>query len=839
MKLFKFTHLLWSACFIFTLSACQQADKSENLAEANSAKQDNQLTTKSVLQPDSVLIFSKTAGWRHDSIEVATKTIADLVTQQGLTPVVSEDANLFTDDTLKNMAAVVFVNTTGDVLNQPQQIAMERYIQAGGGFVGVHSATDTEHETGDWYWYRRLVGGVFKSHPGDPSNVQKAQLKVVNANHPATETLPEKFSLVDEWYDFVSLSDRRHDLITLDERSYQGGLHGAYHPIAWYHEFDGGRAFYTGIGHSKVTYQNALFLEHLAGGLRYAIGQKNPLDYTKSRPDPRRFQQNVIVKDLKEPVSFDLISDYSAAIITERNGRLLWVDIQQKTHHVMAEFKVFGAGEKSEFGLVAVTLDPDFLHNQLIYLMYDTPDKSGNAELLQRLSQFKVIDKKLDLSSEQVLFEIPFDNTCCHTGGNLEFDNQGNLYIAIGDNTNPFESNDSGPISNIEDRKYHDALRTSANTQDLRGKILRITPDKQGGYSIPSGNLFTSADQGRAEIYVMGVRNPYTIAVDNANGDLYFGDIGPDGKADTETFGPRGYDEINKVSQAGFFGWPAIIGNNIPYRMYDYKNQKSGKLFNPLAVENFSPRNTGLKVLPEAQSALIWYPYARSERFPELGQGGRNALVAGVYPAEKQLAYPEYYQHKLIISDFMRGWLKVVSLDEFDDVVKIENLASDIKLGGPLDLKIAADGRIWVLEYGAQWWPSKAEAQLSVIEFNQGELKKWVDDSAVKPEALSEKTTSDLDHQARLLIAQGKQITKDTACIACHTEYDASVGPAFAKVAAKYGAQTDAKHYIATTIATGSSGKWGEHIMPAHNFLDEATRLKIAAYILSLPPAEK
>src|SRR5690625_5574896 len=140
------------------------------------------------------------------------------------------------------MAAVVFVNTRGDVLNYQQKLAFERYIQAGGGFVGIHSAADTEH---NWHWFRRLVGAAFKSHPDDPSNVQQATVQVVNAHHPSTEGLPRQFDRVDEWYDFSHLSARRNDLLTVDERSYQGGTHGAYHPIAWYHEFDGGRAFYT------------------------------------------------------------------------------------------------------------------------------------------------------------------------------------------------------------------------------------------------------------------------------------------------------------------------------------------------------------------------------------------------------------------------------------------------------------------------------------------------------------------------------------------------------------------------------------------------------------------
>lgn len=805
------------------------SDKEPKLTQAADSN-DHPTTVRSspVGQLQNVLVFSKTTGWRHDSIAAGVDAVSELIRAKGLTPVATEDASVFTDEQLSAMAAIVFVNTTGDILNGQQQLAVERYIQAGGGFVGIHAATDTEHQ-GNWHWYRRLVGAVFASHPGDPSNVQQAQLKVVDARHPSTADLPAQFTMVDEWYDFKSLSDGRKDLLVVDERSYQGGQHGDYHPVAWYHDFDGGRAFYTALGHTAQMYSNPLFLQHLEGGIDYAVAKGAALDYSRVKPDPRRFTRNILVDNLVEPVSFDVTQDYSAAMIGQREGKLLWLDLATQELHTMAEFDVFTPHKKVEFGLVAVAFDPDFANNQIVYVMYDLADASGQADLLQRLSQVKVVDKKLDMNSEQVLFEVPFDNTCCHTGGNLEFDRHGNMFVAMGDNSNPFESNDSGPMNNKPDGTPHDALRSSANSQDLRGKILRITPDKNGGYSIPEGNLFASADDGRPEIYVMGTRNPYTIAVDDNTGALYYGDIGPDGKADTAEFGPKGYDEINKVTKPGFFGWPAVIGNNIPYRMYDYQAEKSGPLFNPLAVENFSPRNTGLKVLPPAQPALIWYPYATSDRFPELGQGGRNALVAGIYPDTENAAYPEYYKGKLIIGDFMRSWIKVVSLDEFDNVVKIEDLAPSVQFAGPLDMKITADGRLWVLEYGTQWWGSSAETKLSVIEF---------DADAVLPAYEEQADTANLadggGHQAQIEIAEGKEAAQSTSCVACHKERESSVGPSFMQITKKYAELDDPKAYIAQTIADGSSGKWGEHVMPAHNFLDEATREKIAAYILSI-----
>ncbi|WP_339899263.1 ThuA domain-containing protein [uncultured Gilvimarinus sp.] len=780
----------------------------------------------------SVLIFSKTAGWVHESIPAGVAAVTELVEARDLTPVATDDANIFTDDKLQQMAAVVFVNTTGDILNDQQQLAMERYIQAGGGFVGIHAAADTERE-GGWHWYRRLVGAAFESHPSDPSNVQRAKVKVVDSHHPATQTMPHEFSIADEWYDFSGLSDLRQDLLVVDERSYQGGSHGAYHPIAWYQAFDGGRSFYTGLGHTKQTFSDPRFLQHLAGGLDYAIGERQPLDYTAVRPDPRRFAREVLVDNLDEPVSFDVTDDYAGAMIAQRQGKLFWLDVASRELQTMAEFDVFAPKKKIEFGLVAVAFDPGFKHNNQIYVMYNLEDESGQAELLQRVAQFSVNNKKVDLASEQVLLDIPMDNTCCHTGGNLEFDNAGNLFIAIGDNSNPFESNDSGPMNNKPDGTYHDALRSAANTQDLRGKILRIHPDRQGGYQIPEGNLFSSPEQGRPEIYVMGTRNPYTIAIDESTGDLYYGDIGPDAKADSDEFGPRGYDEINKVTEPGFFGWPTMLANNKPYRMYDYQAEKTGKFFDPLAPQNFSPRNTGLDVLPPAQPALMWYPYAGSERFPELGQGGRNALVAGIYPKgdDDELAYPRYYQNKLFIGDFMRSWIKVVTLDDDDNVVKIDGFAPTVKFAGPLDMRFTKDGRLWVLEYGTQWWAGGKDAKLSFISYDpDAELV----DPVIADSDASGEVAGGVGHEVQLEIAQGKDLTESTSCIACHKENAASVGPSFLQVKQKYSTLEDPKAYIANTIAQGSRGKWGDHVMPAHSFLDQATRDKIAAYILSV-----
>lgn len=212
----------------------------------------------------AVLVFSKTQGFTHNSIPAGNKALIKLGDQNGFEVDTTQNAAAFSDENLKNYAAVIFLNTTGDILNQTEQAAFKRFIQGGGNFVGVHAAADTEH---DWEWYGGLVGAYFNDHP----QIQEADLIVRNTEHPATNMLPEKWTKVDEWYNFKAIKEGIQVLITIDENSYEGGGNGEWHPMSWFREYDGGRSFYTGLGHDQETYQNALFLEHLLGGISYAI----------------------------------------------------------------------------------------------------------------------------------------------------------------------------------------------------------------------------------------------------------------------------------------------------------------------------------------------------------------------------------------------------------------------------------------------------------------------------------------------------------------------------------------------------------------------------------------
>lgn len=234
-------------------------------------------STSSFSQQFKALLFTKTDGFHHESILAGVEAIKQLATRHHFAVDWQENAGVFNDKALENYKVVIFLNTTGNVLNDEQQAAFEKFIKAGKGYVGIHSASDTEY---DWPWYTKLVGMMFKIHPQN----QTAYLKVEDSNFPGMERFPKKFLWTDEWYQY---GDRKADdlkvLVTVDEKTYdpyakwgdnEGKGMGAVHPISWYHNYDGGRAFYTGMGHIPLTYSDQTFLDHIYGGIYWAATGK-------------------------------------------------------------------------------------------------------------------------------------------------------------------------------------------------------------------------------------------------------------------------------------------------------------------------------------------------------------------------------------------------------------------------------------------------------------------------------------------------------------------------------------------------------------------------------------
>lgn len=213
-----------------------------------------------------ILVFSKTTGYHHASIKDGIAALRTLVVEHHITATFTEDASVFTPENLAHYQAVIFLSTSGTLFDDAQRAAIEHYIHAGGGYVGIHSASDTEYS---WPWYGQLVGTYFHDHP----SIQQATLHVEDAAYAKKVQLPTHWIRTDEWYNFRSNPrDHVHVLISLDESTYHGGKMNNNHPISWQHTFDGGRAWYTAMGHTSESYSDPLFLRHLWSGIAYAAG---------------------------------------------------------------------------------------------------------------------------------------------------------------------------------------------------------------------------------------------------------------------------------------------------------------------------------------------------------------------------------------------------------------------------------------------------------------------------------------------------------------------------------------------------------------------------------------
>src|SRR4051794_20167825 len=479
-------------------------------------------------QLSKVLVFSKTAGFRHDSIPQGIAAIQALGASNGFTVDATEDGAQFTDANLARYDVVVFLSTTGDVLNDAQQTAFEHFIQAGGGYVGIHAATDTEYT---WPWYGQLLGGYFRNHPaGTPT----ATVHVDDANEPSTTGLPANWSRVDEWYNFQppanpvvngggnDYSPRDsgvHVLMTVDESTYaedDGNTTDDDHPVTWCTDFDGGRAWYTALGHTQASYSEAAFRTHVLGGLKTAA-RTVAADCGAPRqaaPQANDFEITTLDDDTESPMELAVAKD----------GRVLYVErITGEVNLIKANGDVVTAGRipvssVQENGLLGIALDPNFATNGNFYVSYTPlPDTST----ITRISRFTLTGDTFALSAERPIFEMNNQRTeCCHSSGSLAFGLDGSLYLSTGDNTNPFASDGFNPIDERPGREFWDAQRSAANTNSYSGKILRIMPlanptAQPGvgtGYTIPTGNLFNEAqdttNKTLPEIFAMGFRNP-------------------------------------------------------------------------------------------------------------------------------------------------------------------------------------------------------------------------------------------------------------------------------------------------------------------------------------------
>lgn len=674
-----------------------------------------------------MLVFSKTAGFRHGSIPAGISAIEQLGEDNGFTVTATEDGGAFTDENLGQYEAVVFLSTTGDVLGEDQQAAFERYVQGGGGYAGIHAASDTEY---DWPWYGELVGAYFSAHPQN----QDATVKVEDHVHESTAHLPARWDRFDEWYNFrTNPRDTVHVLASLDETSYDAGsgAMGADHPTAWCQVYDGGRSWYTGGGHTDESFAEPDFLQHLLGGIQTAAGVVDS-DCTASQTSS--YEQIPLDTDTQNPMMLDVAPD-GAVFYAERDGRIRVIDPETSTTHTATTLPVTTANED---GLLGLVLDPDFGENGWVYA-YWAPSATGTDGPHNRISRY-VFDADagtIDQATEQKILTVTTQrNTCCHAGGDMVFDEEGNLVLVTGDNTNPFESSGYAPIDERAGRQDYDAQRSSANTNDLRGKVLRIHPEDDGTYTVPEGNLFDeaadAADETRPEIYAMGFRNPFRVGIDPYSGNVLVGDYGPDAGSSSPSRGPGNTVEWNVVSEPGFYGWPYCTGANTNYIDYNFATGQSGSAYDCGAGQvNDSPNNTGMSQLPPAIEAEVWYNYAGNPDFPEIGGGG--APMGGpVYQYDPELdsdvKWPEYWDGKAFLGEWNQGRLYSLDLtgENRDDIVDINRVLPGIfdpsnGFYRAMDFDFGPDGAMYVVDWGQGFGGDNDTSGIYKVGYVQGD----------------------------------------------------------------------------------------------------------------------
>ncbi|MGW3493725.1 PQQ-dependent sugar dehydrogenase [Streptomyces sp. NPDC001020] len=443
------------------------------------------------------------------------------------------------------------------------------------------------------------------------------------------------------------------------------------------------------------------------------------------------FQQVTLAKgeaEVGEPMSLAVLPDRSV-LHTSRDGVLRITDAAGNTRQA-GKLDVYSHDEE---GLQGVGVDPHFTDNRFIYLYYapplntpegDAPETGTAADFapfdgVNRLSRFVLkADGTLDKASERQILEIPTSRgICCHVGGDIDFDKDGNLYLSTGDDSNPFQSDGYTPIDERHDRNpAFDARRSSGNTNDLRGKILRIKVNADGSYSVPDGNLFPpGTDKTRPEIYAMGFRNPFRFSVDKETGILYVGDYGPDAGAADPKRGPSGQVEFDRVTGPGNYGWPLCVGDNEAYIDYDFATKTSGAAFDCDAPKNTSPHNTGLTDLPPAKPA--WIPYD-GPSVPEFGDGSESPMGGPVYHYDPTLdspvKFPQAYDGNFFAGEFGRRWIRRIVSDDNGTVQSI----NPVPWSGTqvMDMAFGPDGALYVLDYGTAWFGGDENSGLYRIE---------------------------------------------------------------------------------------------------------------------------
>ena len=518
-------------------------------------------------------------------------------------------------------------------------------------------------------------------------------------------------------------------------------------------------------------------------------------------PKSENFKVDVLAEGFVDPQEMAMLPNGNI-LICQRTGELkIWSPINGLSDAGFISVSTNVANQYArECGFIGLTIDPNFAKNGYIYCFYSNPSQhlpeykdkmkkdkfaslQKDAKHVNRLSRFTIKNGKLDNSSEKMILEIPTDryNKTCHEAGSLAFGANNLLYISVGENTNPF----SKPATPIEENtKELDAQRTASNSNDLRGKVLRIKINADGSYSIPKGNLFKPGmAKTKPEIFAMGLRNPYRITINKKTGTLYWGEVSPDKT-------PTG-EEINQAKTAGYYGWPYVITDNKVFK--DLK----GKPFDPKNLKNTSKNNTGITNLPEPRQPFYFY-------------GRSCSIIGGVYhndPKSSKTAFPAYYDNHLFFADWNRSWFKAIKMDKDENKVAVVDFKLNFKFRKPIDI-FFAKGEMYVLEYGNGWYNVKSGRLLRIsysTAFNQ------------QASGAADPRVSGMDIKMK-----GTKAMLTATCLSCHSAQDKVLGPSFADIAVKYKGDATALKALSAKVKTGGVGVWGQQPMPAHAFYKDA-----------------
>ncbi|WP_129710936.1 ThuA domain-containing protein, partial [Haloactinopolyspora alba] len=695
--------------------------------------------------------------------------------------------------------------------------------RSGQDFPGRFLTKDYEFENDQAFQYYRLditanagdgltqlaelqffAGAATEPPPEIP--VQEATVSLVDRQHPANDGLPTNWTRSDKWLNWSpNPIGEVHTIAQVQEKTYDPGegANGAFHPISWCRDYDGGRSFYTGMGGTADSYAEEKFRSHLLGAIQWTTGMVRGdcqatigSNYEIQRLTAENKEGQL--DQIGEPHGLDIAPDGTVFYIgkaacpsgpipdwEDENVGLGCGTIHQwnpetKDVKLLSTLDVFGnrgSGDeliKTEEGLVGITLDPDFQDNGWIYIMwmpYESIDKEqriGQRTVSRLTYDFET--QSIDMASRKDLLQWDTQiHSCCHAGGGMDFDSKGNLYVGSGDNNSSRGSSGYSGNNWTKDYKgvsFQDARRTSGNTNNLNGKILRIHPEDDGTYTIPEGNLFPESedpgDKTRPEIYVMGVRNISTLSIDPETDWLKAAWVGPDAFAPDPELGPAKYETATIITSAGNQGWPYCMGNRQPYR--NRSNEDASILTNWYDcddLKNTSPRNTGLVDIPDARDNMIWYsPGGGGPVYPDREdgsgvptydeddvtytqpylRGGGQAIMSGptYHRAEVNtdsgVAWPSYWEDKWLIGDQTNPNNRVAVMPDPNGIedaappLFAEDLRHIIRAGGGsnelqswmMDSKFGPDGALYMLDYGGGFFSLTDNQKLIRITYTGG-----------------------------------------------------------------------------------------------------------------------